>query len=250
MEDGNISYDLRQLAHGQVKALEYSRYDINGYHFWTVKLEASCPLAASCNNGVVTSGEDANGVAADYYGVLQKIIEYTFGVTKELKGVFFQCVWFDPIHGTRVDDFGMVEVKHESRYTCINLLLAHQAQQVYYLSYPHINLKNWWVVYKVNPEIHTRWYDEYMERNEEDDIYQEEIKEHENFTISDRARLTELATRDVELMEEEQGPSKKHFQKSQGPPKKSIQKSQWMIERREQLNARVTEADSDADDFW
>jgi hypothetical protein len=65
-----------------------------------------------------------------------------------------------------------------------------------------------------------------MERNEEDDIYQEEIKEHENFTISDRARLTELATRDVELMEEEQGPSKKHFQKSQGPPKKSIQKSQ------------------------
>jgi hypothetical protein len=65
-----------------------------------------------------------------------------------------------------------------------------------------------------------------MERNEEDDIYQEEIKEHENFTISDRARLTELATHDVELMEEEQGPSKKHFQKSQGPPKKSIQKSQ------------------------
>jgi hypothetical protein len=41
MEDGNISYDLRQLAHGQVKALEYSRYDINGYCFQTAKLEAS-----------------------------------------------------------------------------------------------------------------------------------------------------------------------------------------------------------------
>jgi hypothetical protein len=25
---------LRQLAHGQVKALEYSLYDINAYHFW------------------------------------------------------------------------------------------------------------------------------------------------------------------------------------------------------------------------
>jgi hypothetical protein len=110
-----------------------------------------------------------------------------------------------------VDDFGMVEVKHESRYTCINLLLAHQAQQVYYLSYPHVSLKNWWVVYKVNPEIHTRRYDEYMERNEEDDVYQEENEEHENFTVSDGARLTELATRDVELMEEEQGPSKKYF---------------------------------------
>jgi hypothetical protein len=211
MEDGNISYDLRQLAHGQMKALEYSLYDINGYRFQTMKLEASRPLAATCNSGVVTSGEDASGVAADYYGILQKIIEYTFGGTKELKVVFFQYDWFDPIHGTRVDDFGMVEVKHESRYTGINLLFAHEVQQVYYLSYPHINLKNWWVVYKVNPEIHTRRYDEYMERNEEDDVYQEEIEEHKNFTISDGERLTELATRDVELMEEEQGPSKNIF---------------------------------------
>jgi hypothetical protein len=211
MEDGNISYDLRQLAHGQVKALEYSRYNISGYHFRTVKLEASHPLAATCNSRVATSGEDASGVAVDYYGVLQKIIEYTFGGAKELKVVFFQCDWFDPIHGTRVDDFGMVEVKHESRYIGINLLLAHQAQQVYYLSYPHVSLKNWWVVYKVNPEIHTRRYDEYMKRNEEDDVYQEEIEEHKNFTVSDGARLTELATRDVELMEEEQCPSKSQF---------------------------------------
>jgi hypothetical protein len=70
-----------------------------------------------------------------------------FGGTKELKVVFFQCDWFDPIHGTRVDDFGMVEVKYESRYTGINLLLAHQAQQVYYLSYPHVSLKigGWYI---------------------------------------------------------------------------------------------------------
>jgi hypothetical protein len=155
MEDDNISYDLRQLAHGQVKALEYSRYDINGYHFWTVKLEASHPLAATCNSGVVTSDEDASRVAADYYGVIQKIIEYMFRGIKELNVVFFQCDWFDPIHDTGVDDFAMVEVKHESCYTCINLLLAHQAQQVYYLSYHHISMKNWWVVYKINPEIHT-----------------------------------------------------------------------------------------------
>jgi hypothetical protein len=172
-----------------VEALEYSRYDINGYHFWTAKLEASHPLTTTCNSGVVTSGEDASRVAADYCSILQKIIEYMFGGTKELNVVFFQCDWFDPIHGTRVDDFSTVEVKHESRYTCINLLLTHQAQQVYYLSYPHISLKNWWVVYKVNPEIHTRRYDEYIERNEEDDVYQEEIKEHENFTVSDEARF-------------------------------------------------------------
>jgi hypothetical protein len=92
MEDGNISYDLRQLAHGQVKALEYSRYDINGYRFRTMKLEMNRPLAATCNILVVTSGEDASGVVANYYGVLQKIIEYTFGGTKELKVVFFNVI--------------------------------------------------------------------------------------------------------------------------------------------------------------
>jgi hypothetical protein len=42
--------------------------------------------------------------------------------------VFFQYDWFDPIHGTKVDDLGVVEVKYESRYLGINLLLAHQAQ--------------------------------------------------------------------------------------------------------------------------
>jgi hypothetical protein len=40
-----------------VKVLEYSRYDINGYHFWTVKLEANHPLVATTNSGLVTSGK-------------------------------------------------------------------------------------------------------------------------------------------------------------------------------------------------
>jgi hypothetical protein len=91
MEDCNISSDLQQLAHGQVKALEYGCYDINGYCFRTVKLEASRPPVATGNNRVVTIGKDASGVTTDYYDVLQKIIEYTFGGTKELNVVFFQC---------------------------------------------------------------------------------------------------------------------------------------------------------------
>jgi hypothetical protein len=69
MQDGNISDDLRQLVHGQVNALEYNRYNINGYHFQTANLESSHPLAATSNNGVVTSVEDASGVSADYYDV-------------------------------------------------------------------------------------------------------------------------------------------------------------------------------------
>jgi hypothetical protein len=96
MQDVNVSNDLRQISLGQVKAMEYSHYDINGYRFRTVKLEASHPLTATTNIGVVARGEDASGVTADYYGVLHKIIEYTFGGAKELKVVFFQCDWFDP----------------------------------------------------------------------------------------------------------------------------------------------------------
>jgi hypothetical protein len=47
---------------------------------------------------------------------------------------------------------------------------------VYYLSYHHPSLKNWWVVYKVNSEMHTHRYDEYVKEHEDDDIYQEEIE--------------------------------------------------------------------------
>jgi hypothetical protein len=202
-----------------VKVLEYDYYDINQYHFWMAKLEASRPLAATTNSGVVANDEDATGLAVDYYGVLPKIIEYTFSGTKELKVVFFECDWFDPINDTRVDDFGMVEMKHKSHYLCNNLLFAHHAQQVYYLYYPDESMKYWWVVYKVNPEMDTHRYDAYIERHNDDDVvlvYQEENEGHQSlsFTISGEAGLAELATRDVELMEEELGPSKKHIQKS------------------------------------
>jgi hypothetical protein len=124
----NIFNDLRQLSHCQVKAFEYSHYNINGYHFLMEKLEASHPLVATTNSGVVICGEDATGHVTDYYGILQNIIEYTLCDAKELKVVFFQCDWFDPINDTRVHDFDMVEAKHVSCYSESNLLLTHQSQ--------------------------------------------------------------------------------------------------------------------------
>jgi hypothetical protein len=98
-----------------------------------------------------------------------------------------------------------------------------------------------WVVYKVNIKIHTYRYDEYIERHEDDDIYQDKIEVDQNFMISDRIDLTELDTCDIELLHEEAGPSKKHIQNS----KRLLERQ----ERRERLDACVTEADSDADDF-
>jgi hypothetical protein len=80
-------------------------------------------------------------------------------------------------------------------------------------------MKHWWVVYKVNREMNTRRYDAYMERHDDDvvvHIYQEENEGHQSLslTVSDGAGLAELATHDVELMEEEPDPSKKCLRKS------------------------------------
>jgi hypothetical protein len=73
------------------------------------------------------------------------------------------------------------------------------------------------VVYNVNPEMDTRRYDAYMERHHDDDVihvYREENEGHQSlsFNVSDEAGLTELATHDVELMEEEPDLSQKLLQ--------------------------------------
>jgi hypothetical protein len=100
------------------------------------------------------------------------------------------------------------------------------------------------VLYEVNPEMNTLRYDEYMERHKDDnviDVYQEKIKGHQSFTVSDGPRLIELATHDAELMEEETCPSKKRLQKS-----KCVTERQ---ERCERLDACVAKADLDTDNF-
>jgi hypothetical protein len=78
MENVNVSNEFRQLSHGQVQALEYSHYNINGYHFWMTKLEASRSLTTTTNSRIVTSGEDATDHVPDYYAILQNIVEYIF----------------------------------------------------------------------------------------------------------------------------------------------------------------------------
>jgi hypothetical protein len=62
--------------------------------------------------------------------------------------------------------------------------------------------------------MHSHQYDENVVRHEDDDIYQEEIEVDKNFTVSDGAGLAELDTSDVELLDEEAGPSNKRLQKS------------------------------------
>jgi SPX domain protein involved in polyphosphate accumulation len=96
----NVHADLRQLSYGSIVVKSYGPYDINRFHFRSTIFEASHPLAATTNTGVVTRAVDANGHESKYYRVIKNIIEYKFVGNKNLKIVFFDCDWFDPYHGT------------------------------------------------------------------------------------------------------------------------------------------------------
>jgi hypothetical protein len=96
----NIYPDLRQLSYGLVKVRSYGRYDVNGFQFRSTAFEALCSLAATTNSGVVMRAIDAEGHETNYYGIINKILEFSFVRNKELKVVFFDCDWFDNNNGT------------------------------------------------------------------------------------------------------------------------------------------------------
>jgi hypothetical protein len=53
---------------------------------------------------------DAKGCENNNYGIINKILEFSFVGNMELKVVFFDCDWFDSNNRTRKNQFGMVEV--------------------------------------------------------------------------------------------------------------------------------------------
>jgi hypothetical protein len=102
------------------------RYDVNGFRFHSTAFEALRPLAATTNSGVLTRAIDAEGCETNYYGIINKILEYSFAGNKELKVVFFDCDWFDSNNETQQNEFGMVEVKHNERLQGYDtFVLAH-----------------------------------------------------------------------------------------------------------------------------
>jgi hypothetical protein len=102
---------------------------------------------------------DAQGHESKYYRTTKNIIKYNFAKNKNLKIVFF-----DPNHGTRENQF----------------ILAHEVEQVYYMSYPGEKLSAWWVVYRLNPceRLHTpddySYHENQVAVGEVDYIYQDD----------------------------------------------------------------------------
>jgi hypothetical protein len=112
-----------------VKVKSYSHYDINGFRFRSTAFKALRPLAKTTNSGVVTRAMDVEGCETNYYGIINKTLEFSFAWNKELKVVFFDCDGFASNNGTWQNEFSMVEVKHNKRLRGYDtFVLAHQVE--------------------------------------------------------------------------------------------------------------------------
>ena len=150
--DGSMSLELRQVAKGcAYRVRSFNAYDVNGYRFHTTSYEESRPNRRTTNTGVFTPGVDG----VEYYGRVEEIYELTFEGSKPLNPVIFKCHWFDPAVVRRTPNLGLVEVQRSSVYSGDDVyIVAQQATQVYYLSYPcqtDDHLIGWDVVYKISP---------------------------------------------------------------------------------------------------
>jgi Domain of unknown function (DUF4216) len=128
-------------------------YDINGYRFHTRAYRENKKTA---NNGVCVKGINWQGSFKDYYGIIEEIIQLEYGGANN-SVTLFRCHWFDINRGVRVDnEHGLVEVNHKSSLRNYEpFVLAYQAVQVYYVSYPSQKRErqDWWVAIKTKPRL-------------------------------------------------------------------------------------------------
>ena len=150
--DAPMSAELRQVAQGCAhRVMSYGGYDVNGFRFHTTRHEQSRPNWKSTNTGVFTPGQDG----MDYYGRIEDIYELTFQGCRDITAVIFKCHWFDPQVTRLTPNLGLVEIRQDTVLPGDDVyIVAQQAKQVYYTSYPcktDARLVGWDVVHKVSP---------------------------------------------------------------------------------------------------
>ncbi|XP_061373828.1 uncharacterized protein LOC133316129 [Gastrolobium bilobum] len=139
----DVAWSLADGAATIVKRLR--KYIINGYRFATIEANVN---TSCCNYGVSVRGGLVDGTEDDYYGKLLDIIQLDYRGGNKV--TLFKCDWFDNTpRGTKVDKYGNVEVHQSRRYTVgyDPFILAQQAEQVYYTSYPTAS-QGWMAVIK------------------------------------------------------------------------------------------------------
>ncbi|KAK2395909.1 hypothetical protein QL285_057599 [Trifolium repens] len=126
---------LKSLAWGPIRnVIKWSRYVINGYKFVTKSQNEGM---STTNHNVCVRGGQLDSLENDYYGVLIDIVELEYTGHPTKKVVLFQCDWFDPSpQGTKMDNYGNVEIKKSRRYKNYDpFILAQQANQIYFTSF-------------------------------------------------------------------------------------------------------------------
>jgi hypothetical protein len=68
----NVHADLCQLSYGSVTTKSDGRYDVNVFRFRSTIFEASHPLVAITNTGVVLRVIDEEGHETKYYEIIKK----------------------------------------------------------------------------------------------------------------------------------------------------------------------------------
>ncbi|KAH0761270.1 hypothetical protein KY290_017343 [Solanum tuberosum] len=145
---------VKEVALGpESQVLTMNKYCVNGFKFQTEEVSRN---KKTNNSGVYIQGDiDGTGQTIEYYGVIQEIIEVRYLCWPKKKIVLFRCEWFDPSHrGTKVDhQHNIIEIKHTRNYKSYDpFIIAQNAKQVYYASYPLRRDKaDWWVVIKSKP---------------------------------------------------------------------------------------------------
>ena len=129
---------MKEVALGpESQVLTMNKYCVNGFKFQTEEVSRN---KKTNNSGVYIQGDvDGIGQTIKYYGVIHEIIEVRYSGWPKKKIVLFRCEWFDPSHrGTKVDhQHNIIEVKHTKKYISYDpFIIAQNAKQVYYASYP------------------------------------------------------------------------------------------------------------------
>ena len=136
-ERNQVDSRIMQIAQGPSHMVKcYKGYFTNGFNFQIQLGQGKDRM----NSGVCVKGSCYNDHERDYYGMLVLILELEyFGI--ENKVVLFKCDWYDIEKELRVHPHhGLVELKYKSRLSTNEpFVLAQQAQQVYYMSYPSRN---------------------------------------------------------------------------------------------------------------
>ncbi|KAK4737308.1 hypothetical protein R3W88_001005 [Solanum pinnatisectum] len=164
----------------------HSVYFVNGYKFHT---ECHGCIRPTMNSGVCIF--DSN--FGDYFGRIKEIIQVEYREAPLNKTVLFKYEWFDPtmdVGVKRHNQYKLVDINQRRRYKKYkHFILAMQATQVCYVSYPNKKKEkdDWVAVLKVEPRNLIELADEEVETTSELNVpFQvDEVEVHEiDMTIS------------------------------------------------------------------